>query len=166
MNRTFFLYKHINCTNNISINPEYKTEFFKPSIYKLNKHGNKHLIYWLWFLFTMGRYRIFYITHKNKVIHYSHCLPKFFKFPFMRTGDIMIGPCWTDSQYRGQSLYPYALCEITQRLKKTGREFYIFTEDNNIPSQKGILKAGFRQVGLLKTTKTGVYKFYQSKPEP
>ncbi len=166
MNRTFYLYKHDKRTQQFSINPEYETFIFKPSLFKLNMHGNKHPIYLFWYLFTKGKYCIFYIMHHGKIIHYSHCLPGFFKFPFMTKKDLMIGPCWTDSKYRGQSLYPFALSEITKRYENKVDNIYIFTEDTNIPSQKGILKAGFKQTGILKTTKTGIYKFYPMPRQP
>lgn len=68
--------------------------------------------------------------------------PIFQKLRFPRAG--YIGPCFTSPQHRGRGLYPYALIRICQFLKESGRDrAFIATKISNIPSIKGILRAGF-----------------------
>lgn len=139
----------------------YQVLAFKPSIMKLKLHPGGLLIYLFWYLFTKGRYRIYYVKDgNNEIIHYSHVLPNFFKFPFMRSNDLEIGPCWTNESYRGQNIYPYIITLILKNLCRKNRTFYMFTEEENIPSQKGILKAGFHfyKTGFKKGI-LGIYNF-------
>jgi len=65
----------------------------------------------------------------------------------MKKNDLEIGPCWTDADYRGQGIYPTVLRYILSTFKGQFRKFFIFTDEDNIASQKGIIKAGFKLVG-------------------
>ncbi len=157
----FFFYKISSfekCTN-IKPTIPVKIEKFKPSIFRLKLHSDRLLIYLFWFIITMGKYQIYYIKDNNgTIIHYSHILPKFFKFPFMRKEDIEIGPCWTHQNFRGKNIYPFILTLILKNLSFLDRTFYIMTDENNIPSQKGILKAGFKL--FAEGSKKGILGIY------
>lgn len=131
---------------------------FKPSPFRLKRHPGSALVFAFWYIATVGRYRIFYALHEGKIVHYSVVLPKFFKFPFMNPGDLEIGPCWTHGEYRGKGIYPFVLASILRTLRKQGRSFFIFSDENNTASQKGILKAGFTRCGTgAKKGKLGIY---------
>ncbi|MCF6245174.1 MAG: hypothetical protein L3J43_09070 [Sulfurovum sp.] len=138
---------------------EYDIEIFVPSIFKLKRHSTKILIYMFWFLFTKGQYRIIYIKKDNSIIHYTHILPKFFKFPFMNVNDLEIGPSWTDEVYRGKGIFPAVIAYAMQYFKEENRTFYAFANIKNNSSQKAILKADFyKWMHGYKTNKLGIYK--------
>ena len=138
---------------------EFKIVIFTPSMFRLKKHYSNLLIYIFWFLFTKRKYKIVYVINKkNEIIHYSHILPKLFKFPFMQSNDLEIGPCWTSKEYRGRGIYPFILKYIVEKLSQDNRRFWIFAHEDNNPSIKGIRKSGFRFVG--KGTKSKVFGIY------
>lgn len=140
----FYRYKVLNSVKLIEARIPINIEIFKPSLLKLKAHSGRLLIYIFWYIFTMGRYQIFYARDiKGSMIHYSHILPKFFKFPFMNKNDLEIGPCWTSENFRGMNIYPAVLTYILKNLSKKNRTFYIMTDCDNLASKKGIEKAGF-----------------------
>ena len=80
----------------------------------------------------------------------------------MNKRDLEIGPCNTYAEYRGKNIYPFVLSEITKAIGSDDREFYIMTYANNIASQKGIIKAGFKKVGEgNKHNILGIFKILQ-----
>lgn len=122
---------------------------FNPTLLQLQAHRRFHPIYLFWFLFTRGRYRIYYVKDEaGKVIHYSHVLPKFFKFPFMQRGDLQIGPSWTDPARRGQRIYPAVIAHILRREQRQGRCFYMMAAEANRASCRGIERTGFTPCGI------------------
>lgn len=137
---------------------------FKPSIFRMclpnlsptfkNKITNLY-----WYFITFGRFRIYYVKAKEKIIHTSYCAPKCYKFPFMSRGDLHIGPCATDSKYRGKGIYPYVLTRIIKDYAKQNISFYMIIEANNIPSQRGVFKVGFIKTMALR--KSGLLKVYK-----
>ena len=59
-----------------------------------------------------------------------------------RKNSIHIGPCWTDKNHRGKGIYPAVVSKICADYSQ--KDVYIFTDDDNISSQKGIEKVGFK----------------------
>lgn len=56
-----------------------------------------------------------------------------------------IGPCNTYNNHKGKRLYPYALQKACHLLLEFGNEAVLInTKKNNIPSIKGIIRAGFK----------------------
>jgi hypothetical protein len=168
MSRNILFNYRISCTDKVSkveTSVPVDIENFKPKLLRLKLHPDRLLLYIFWFIFTRGKYQIYYVKDKNgTIIHYSHVLPKIFKFPFMKKKDLEIGPCWTHEKFRGKNIYPYVLTFIINDLCIPGRSFYIMTDENNIPSQKGILKAGFRFIA--KGNKKGILGIYTYKSIP
>lgn len=155
----FFKYNNKKLTDANENFSHYKEEIFSPTIGMLKKHTAKKIMYIFWFIFTLGRYKIIYIYDNTKIIHYSHILPKFFKFPFMKRNDLEIGPAWTDKNYRGRGIFPYVLWEIIHKFQKDKRDFYVFTHIDNISSQRAIVKAGFYEWKKgYKSDKLGIYR--------
>lgn len=137
----------------------YAIEIFSPCWRRLKKHQSSSIMYLFWFLVTRGRYKIVYVYDENTMIHYSHLLPKFYKLSFLGSEDLMIGPSWTREAYRGKGIFPAVLMMVVNDFKKAGRSFHIFAHKDNIASQKGIMKACFRQWARGgKTKKLGIYK--------
>jgi hypothetical protein len=138
---------------------KYDIEIFVPTFLQLKKHQVRGYIYLFWFLFTKGKYRIIYVRKGGKIIHYTHVLPKFFKFPFMSSKDLEIGPSWTDDLYRGKGIFPAVIEYTVQNFKEKGRIFYAFAYIDNKSSQKAILKASFSKwMNGYKAGKQGIYR--------
>lgn len=152
------LYKYEGTNKIFTISNKYKLITFKPKFFNLNLHLKKiSLINIIWYLFTLGKYRIIYVYDDKKIIHYSYVIPKFWKFSFLSKNDLEIGPCWTDLEYRGHGIYPFVLKEVVEKFEQFN-SFYMIVEENNISSIKGIEKAGFKIVGkIIKSKIMGIY---------
>ena len=65
----------------------------------------------------------------------------------VQPGSIVIFHCRTSESARGQNIYPLVLQQILgDYFQKAYQEAWIYTSANNVPSQKGIKKAGFTPV--------------------
>ncbi|HET6429693.1 MAG TPA: GNAT family N-acetyltransferase [Phycisphaerae bacterium] len=61
---------------------------------------------------------------------------------------LLIGPCFTDPDYRGRGIYPRILRHIVTELGGRGYgPFYVHTSPANAASLRGIEKAGFLRLG-------------------
>lgn len=146
----------------------YEIQCFRPSlrhpflsIWNKSGHEENYHNLWVelrWAVVSLMRYRIYYVTDGNVIIHTSYCSPKCFKFPFMKQTDFFIGPCHTEKQHFGQNIYPIVLRYICSELKKNDNNIYGIVNESNLSSRHGILKAGFRVIGPLQ--KTVVLKRY------
>lgn len=111
-----------------------------------------------WNVITLGKCKAYVVKDKQgALVHVSYVIPKCFKFPFMRRGDIEIDPCHTVSNYRGQGIYPYILSRILQEELKQNAAAYMIVDNHNYSSIKGVLKAGFKKINSLKKSKAGIY---------
>ena len=75
-----------------------------------------------------------------------------------------IGNCFTHDDYRGQGIYPAMLNLITNKLlvEEQIPEVFVIVDVHNIPSIKGIEKAGFT---LYATVKTKRFLFFYINQE-
>ncbi len=108
------------------------------------------LVFWL---LSKGHFRVFYVTapETSRVIHTSYVMGRSFKFPFMKKGDIHIGPCQTDPEQRGKGIYKAVLRHITrQTVHKTA---YMIVAESNLPSIKGIEGVGFCHIGTVERSR-------------
>lgn len=71
----------------------------------------------------------------------------------------VIGDCLTVTNMRGKSIYPYALQLTLEHLFKTYHKVYIFVSPENIPSIKGIEKAGFKSFCSISAIRIGLLYF-------
>jgi len=95
----------------------------------------------------------------ENIVHYSYLVPKCYKFPFLGREDYEIGPCVTNDSYRRKGSYAYMLEHITKDIKFEKSCFYMIVSDDNLPSIKGIEKAGFLRCGnLIKTKFLKIYR--------
>lgn len=137
----------------------YTYQVYKPSFAQLSLHSySSKTLYLYWYLFTLGRYKIYYIHSNGEIVHYSHVIPKTPKFKFMKYGDYEIGPCWTHPEHRGIGLYPFTVMRIIEDHKKDNSDIYIFAEEDNTASIRGIEKCGFEFLG--KGHKKGILGTY------
>jgi len=75
-----------------------------------------------------------------------------------------IGPCDTNYSFRGLGLYPYVLSQICIFLKKKGKaKALIGTSNSNLPSRRGIIKAGFVISGEVRYLKLLLWEFWGEK---
>jgi RimJ/RimL family protein N-acetyltransferase len=72
----------------------------------------------------------------------------------LRTGECEIKFCLTLPEFRGCGVYPAALKTIQRDLRQRGfQRCFICVDRDNLPSIRGIEKAGFRRVGDVRLRK-------------
>ena len=152
-----FLFYKYEKSELIEIDTRFYHLFFKPTLFNLKLHEGSLFIYLFWFIFTFGKYKIFYILENQKIVHFSNVLPKIFKYSFMREEDVQIANCYTDPIYRGNQLYPFALSIIGKEY--TNNVVWIGSRNDNNASLSGIKKAGFILVSkVYKSMFLGIYR--------
>jgi hypothetical protein len=62
--------------------------------------------------------------------------------PISRDADVIFD-CWTPAVDRGHGYYAIAVRSAAARLRREGKTAWIFSDANNVPSVRGIQKAGF-----------------------
>lgn len=91
-----------------------------------------------------------FLVHKSKIFKKSLLLKSFgYKQPLMTIGD-----AFTDNKYRGKGIYPAVLERIVSKHLKDS-SLYLLVSPDNIPSIRGIEKAGFSKIARLKCLKIG-----------
>lgn len=140
----------------------------KPSIFGIcipgyNQSLKNQLVNLYWYLITLGGYRIYYVCDGDIVVHTSYCITKCYKFPYKKSNDIYIGPCFTHINYRGKGIYPFVISKIIKDYSKTNNDFYMIVHAKNTSSQRGINKVGFRKTAKLKYN--NLLKFYSINRE-
>jgi len=141
----------------IKIDDRFKYFFFDPTTFNLKLHNGSILLYLFWYIFSFGRYRIFYIIDKKSdtIAHYSHILPKIFKYSFMKKQEFQIANCYTYPEFRGNRLFSFALSFIGE----SEDVFWVGTRDDNNASIKSIERAGYlRVLKVYKSNFLGIYK--------
>jgi len=154
----YWLYKR-DKLKSIEIDDKFKHFFFKPTIFNLKLHKGSVLLYFFWYIFSQGRYKIFYILEKktNTVAHYSNILPKIFKYSFMQKQDLHIANCYTLPKFRGNRLFSFALSFIGESVSE--HVIWVGARDNNISSVKSIERGGFKRAAIASKTRVfGIYK--------
>ena len=138
-----------------SIHTSYEFKTFTPHRLHLIPNGvNKSLTFILWAILYLaiwkrrGKDFEYYLVYDGeKLIHYSIVLPQYYRFPFMGNNDIFVGPCWTAEEYRGKGIFPLVILMITDNYKfRKGYAYGMITEDN-IASQRSVIKAGMNIYG-------------------
>ena len=95
---------------------------------------------------------IFFASSGERLCHYTFVTPgQAYRrmFSIIEPDAQMIGPCFTEAAFRGRAIYPRLLCHVVSALGKSGRgPFYIYTHPGNLPSIRGMEKAGFVRCGV------------------
>jgi hypothetical protein len=108
--------------------------------------------------------------HDKKLAHASWIIPAEAckaRYDFIPKGNYIIGPCRTSSCYKGQGIFPFVLQQLVSCLP--GRqECWIFANEDNIASLKGISKAGAKKVGTFVHTRVlwGIFSHLKYSPGP
>ena len=101
--------------------------------------------------------KLFIVTENDELAHYSWVkfdemdITEASKKIKLKEGEACIYDCYTNKKFRGQGLYPSMLKYLKGYFKEKGfNKVYIYVEANNIPSIKGIEKAGFKKEDSIK----------------
>lgn len=93
----------------------------------------------------------YYISKRDLTIHESYLYQRVFLLRLLKKSDPVIGNCYTDIRYRGQSIYPYVINYIANEvIEVIKKDVYIIVNSNNLSSIKGIEKAGFKKYAEIK----------------
>jgi len=162
------LYRKMSCSSGeldhkLTLAVDYKIQIFVPTVFRKGLDKAELIKRNIWYLITLGKYKIVYIMHGNKIAHYSYIIPKNFRFPFMKKGDLQIGPCYTYPSYRGKGLYADALKYIFSIFSDEDRVFWIYTAQNNEASRHVIEKSGFEFQNLLRNS--GVFRILKKNKD-
>jgi hypothetical protein len=108
-----------------------------------------HLLKWK----RRGRGWVFFAGCDDTYAHYTFVTPasRYRKiFPMLRGPKaLLIGPCLTEENFRGRSIYPRVLQYVVSNLADDGYgPFYIDSSPDNTPSIRGVEKAGFQRRGV------------------
>ncbi len=165
-----FVKNFTNENNEISIcNNKYIIKVYRPNIRKLYlKEENlniRNIISRIWLsILSFRKFYIFYVIDetKRKIVHTSIVSSSNIRFRFTNNiNDWVIGPCYTIENYRGQNIYPSVLKYITSYHQFENCKFYIFANEKNHSSIKGINKAGFTNDGFIVKDIFRIYKRYE-----
>jgi hypothetical protein len=125
----------------------YKLSILKPKISDLHKLGHGFVVNLFWYLITFGKFEVLQLTDSENIVHFSYISPKVYRFPFMKTGDIQIGPCLTFEKYQKRGIYSAVLQYLISEYCKQNRTLWIYCNENNEASRKTIEKVGFKYCG-------------------
>lgn len=110
--------------------------------------GGQNLCYGAW---LSGR-----LVHYSWVqISGSHWIRKAGRHVDIRPGEFWIYECRTLPSARGLGIYPYVLTVISRDHLRSGGGGFIYTSQDNVTSQRGILKAGFKLKEILRGLRIG-----------
>ena len=154
---------YINSKNKkVYLNNEFSYFFYSPRIYKLKKHNStslfSNLLYFFWFIFSFGNYKILYIVNKKnkEIVHFSNVIPKIFKYSFMKKEDLQITHCYTYPNFRRMNLYSFALYIIQKEYSNC--KLWIGSRVDNEKSIIAIEKSGFKKMfSVQKSSFLGIY---------
>ena len=142
------------------IQDDTEIQVFSPTWNNLRINNMTGILFYLfWYWFSAGKYLIYFVKNEGEVVHVSHVLTRNPKFAFMAGKDREIGPCWTHPGFRGRGLYSRVLRRIAGDLGQGDGRLFVFAEEKNAASLKGIAKAGFSYFGAgIKSSPWGIYR--------
>lgn len=146
-----------------SIPVDYQYEIWRPALFCSKPRDLPAFPFTVWWLFhllhifTNREYGIVLIRRHGRIVHRSVITPRYFRFPFMRAGDIQVGDTWTDPEMRGLGLATSALEQILVACTDRRHTCWYVVESSNTPSIRVVEKAGFSLVGKgVRTRRLGL----------
>lgn len=115
-----------------------------------------HSFIWRIFSFLLGgTYCKWQLLKGSKIISEAEVISWLPIFRFMPRTGIQVGPCRTVPEERGHGYYPYLLTQIVRN--DPDKDYYMIVEESNSASIRGVLKAGFRPLGVGHKNHIGQY---------
>lgn len=138
----------------------YRLVRYIPKIGDFGNYGLSSLVNMLWFLFSFGNFSVLVLLDDKIVVHYSYLTPKVFRFPFMKRGDVQVGPCVTHESYRGQGVFSKVLSLIPLLYPGINNTIWTYTTEDDIAAQKAFKNAGYSFITLAEMSlRTKIVKF-------
>lgn len=112
---------------------------------------------WFWQILSGGRLERYEVHSGGRIVSWVYCVGQVYQFPFMRRGDVHVGPAYTLEAYRRRG---YLKLLMAYAMKKNqGNDFWTIVEDDNHPSLWAVEAVGFKRVAYLRQNKkTKVFK--------
>jgi len=120
---------------------------FRPSKLSIYPFGILSVMHYLRIVHCPD-YSVFLVVKDGEPIHYATLVPKYFRYPFMGTTDLQIGPIWTHPNFRGQGIAPVVIRSILTGAHPQERRFWYVTRSDNTASMNVAKKTGLRFVGM------------------
>ncbi len=96
----------------------------------------------------------FFIKDLDVLVHESYLFERIYLLKSIRRTGPVIGDCFTNKHYRGQSIYPFVINYIAEKMLVDGcKEVFMVVNQSNISSIKGIEKAAFQKIASIKATR-------------
>ena len=114
----------------------------------------------------LGKNNLCYCVVRSGILaHYTwvqtsgrHRILRAGRYKEISPGEFWIYECWTSDSERGRGIYPSVLSRVVRDHFERGlQEGVIYTTPQNVPSQRGILKAGFHHSQTLYSIRLGRY---------
>lgn len=135
----------------------------KPTICNVYKFAKNYYLLAAWWFFHLSG--VFYnklfsmiVCFENKqIIHRTCVFPGFYKFPFMKEGDMQLGEIWTREDCRNRGLATNAMRYILNMSQYKNKTFWYVVESSNQESIMLAKKAGFVAICMAqKKSKMGI----------
>ena len=113
--------------------------------------GSRFFVWWIvhhLHIFANRDYAVLTVYDRAELVHRSCIFPRYFRFPFMATGDLQIGDTWTHVDYRGKGIAKAAIALVMQNSQRLGRRIWYLVERENSASISVIKRAGFTLAGV------------------
>lgn len=146
----YIYYKYKGSISEISCDENLHTKIIYPFT------ENLHALIWRIVSFLLGgSYCKWQLIRGSKILSEAEVVSWLPVFKFMPRKGIHIGPCHTVADERGKGYYPYLLRQIVK--SNTDKDYYMIVEQSNTASIRGVLKAGFVEIGGGIKTRSGQY---------
>lgn len=101
------------------------------------------------------------VNENNEIVSKAEVVSWIPIFSFMPKNGYHIGPCNTVPKERGKGYYPYLLSRIIDDAPT--EDYYMIVDESNTSSIRGVIKAGFEEIGRGLKNRWGQYVFSQKK---
>ena len=138
----------------------YKLIRYKPGFGNFGKYGLSSVVNLFWFLFSLGNFSVLVLLDDKTVVHHSYLTPKVFRFPFMKKGDVQVGPCVTHEAYRRQGIYTNVLELIPSLFPGNQHVIWTYTTEDDTAAQKAFKNAGYNFITFAEMSlRTKIVRF-------
>lgn len=134
---------------------KYPEEDLHISKVRPNLFGSLHAFLWSIETLFGGTYVEYQLWRGDNLVSKAEVVSWIPQFPFMPRTGLHVGPCVTKTEERGRGYYPYLLNKIV--MDNSPKDCYMIVSPMNIPSTRGVEKAGFRAFARGHRTRLGRY---------